>query len=121
MASQWCFIIDRTAAVDYRFRSATGSPGAARPLAGRTHVIAIIVSSHIEAGLLGGPVIDLQKTSPKLAEYIDKLLQGRAPEKLPIFLYAEKYMINLNTAADLDLEIPVKILSQATIIRETQP
>jgi ABC-type uncharacterized transport system substrate-binding protein len=79
------------------------------------------VSSHIENGLLGGPVIDLQKIAPKLAEYIDKLLQGRPPEKLPVFHYTEKYMINLNTAADLDLKIPVEILSQATIIRETRP
>jgi ABC-type uncharacterized transport system substrate-binding protein len=79
------------------------------------------VSRHIEAGLLGGPIIDQQKVTPKLAEYIDKLLQGRPPEKLPVFRYAEIYMINLNTAANLDLEIPVEIINQATIIPGSQP
>ena len=79
------------------------------------------VSRHIEAGLLGGPIIDLQKVTPKLAEYVVKILQGRPPEKLPVYLYTEKFMINLNTAADLDLQIPDEVISQAEIIRENRP
>ena len=79
------------------------------------------VSRHIEAGLLGGPIIDQQKVTPKLAEYIDKILQGRPPGKLPVFLYTEKYMINLDTAADLDLKIPDDIINQAKIVRKNRP
>ncbi len=76
------------------------------------------VSRHIEAGLLGGPVIDLEIVIPKLVEYITKLLQGRPPWKLPVFLYVEKYIINLKSATDLDLKIPDEIINQAEIVRE---
>ena len=76
------------------------------------------MASHIEAGLLGGPIINQQKIIPKVAEYIDKLLQGRPAKKLPIFQYADKYMINLHTATNLDLKIPEEITRQAMIVRE---
>jgi putative ABC transport system substrate-binding protein len=73
--------------------------------------------SYIEAGLLGGPVIDLEKVAPKLAEYMDKLLQGRDPAKLPIYYYPEEYVINLRAASILRQEIPADITIQAEIIR----
>ena len=73
--------------------------------------------SHIEAGLLGGPVEDFDKVTPKVAEYLDKLLQGRHPASLPIYYYQEKYVINLRTAALIRLEIPEAITRQAEIIR----
>jgi len=73
--------------------------------------------SYIEAGLLGGPALDLEKAAPKLAEYMDKLLQGRDPAKLPIYYYPEKYMINLRAASILRQEIPADITAQAEIIR----
>jgi ABC-type uncharacterized transport system substrate-binding protein len=73
--------------------------------------------SYIEAGLLGGPALDLEKAAPKLAEYMDKLLQGREPVKLPIYYYPEKYVINLHAASILRQEIPADITVQAQIIR----
>ena len=73
--------------------------------------------SYIEAGLLGGPALDLDKVAPKLAEYMDNLLQGRDPAKLPIYYYPEKYVINLRAASILRQEIPAEITAQAEIIR----
>jgi len=73
--------------------------------------------NHIEAGLLGGPVEDFGKVTPKVVEYLDKLLQGRHPASLPIYYYQEKYVINLRTAALIHLEIPEEITRQAEIIR----
>jgi ABC-type uncharacterized transport system substrate-binding protein len=73
--------------------------------------------NHIKAGLLGGPVVDLSKVMPKMAEYLDKLLQGRDPASLPIYYYPEKYVINLRTAALIQLEIPDEITREAEIIR----
>jgi len=73
--------------------------------------------SYIEAGLLGGPALDMDKAAPKLAEYMDKLLQGRDPAKLPIYYYPEKYVINLRTVSILRQEIPAEITAQAEIIR----
>ncbi|HIJ79840.1 MAG: hypothetical protein OEY01_14235, partial [Desulfobulbaceae bacterium] len=74
------------------------------------------LKSHIKAGLLGGPATDLDKTSPKLAEYIDKILQGREPAQLPYFYYQTKYVINLQTASTLKQDIPVDITTNAEII-----
>ena len=73
--------------------------------------------SHIEAGLLGGPVVDLKKVTPKVAEYIDRLLQGRDPASLPIYYFPEQYVINLRAANILQLDIPDSITLQAEIIR----
>jgi ABC-type uncharacterized transport system substrate-binding protein len=73
--------------------------------------------SHIRAGLLGGLVVDEEKVAPKLAEYMDKLLQGRNPATLPIYFYPERYVINLRTVSILQLDIPAEITVQAEIIR----
>jgi len=73
--------------------------------------------NHIEAGLVGGPVEDLGKVMPKVAEFLDKLLQGRDPASLPYYYYQEKYVINLRTAALIQLRIPEEITRQAEIIR----
>ena len=73
--------------------------------------------SHIRAGLLGGLVVDEEKVAPKLAEYMDKLLQGRNPATLPIYYYPERYVINLRTVSILQLDIPAEITVQAEIIR----
>jgi ABC-type uncharacterized transport system substrate-binding protein len=73
--------------------------------------------NHIEAGVLGGPVVDLRKVTPKVAEYMDRLLQGRDPASLPIYYFPEKYVINLRAANILQLDIPDSITLQAEIIR----
>jgi ABC-type uncharacterized transport system substrate-binding protein len=73
--------------------------------------------SYIEAGLLGGPVLDLEKVTPKLTEYMDKLLQGRNPATLPIYYYPEKYFINLRTVRILQQDIPAEITAHAEIVR----
>ena len=73
--------------------------------------------NHIKAGLLGGPVVNRNKTTPKLAEYIDKLLQGRSPEQLPVYYYPEKYVINLRATSILEQHIPEDITAEAEIIR----
>jgi putative tryptophan/tyrosine transport system substrate-binding protein len=75
------------------------------------------VRSHIKAGFLGGAVIDNRKVAPKLAEYIDKILQGRPAFKLPVYHYQEKIIINLNTARGLRIKIPAKIMVQSEIVR----
>ncbi len=72
---------------------------------------------HVQAGLLAGLVVDMDKVSPKLAEYADKLLQGRTPDQLPLYYYSGKMIINLRTASKLRLDIPAEVTSQAEIIR----
>lgn len=72
---------------------------------------------HVRQGLLAGMVVDMDKVSPKLAEYTDKLIQGRAPEQLPYYYYPGKLIINLRTASKLKLHIPEETTSQAKIIR----
>jgi len=62
-------------------------------------------------------VVDMSKVSPKLAEYTDKLLQGRSPEQLPYYYYPGKFIINLRTASKLKLDIPAAVTSQAHIYR----
>ena len=74
------------------------------------------LEKHIKAGLLGGPTTDLQKVSTKLAEYIDKILQGREPSHLPYFYYQSKYTINLRAANILKQDIPTEITGHADII-----
>jgi ABC-type uncharacterized transport system substrate-binding protein len=75
------------------------------------------LKSHIREGLLGGVVVDVEKVTPKLAEYIDKLLQGRNPDTLPIYYLPEKYVINLRAVRILRLDIPAEITAQAEIVR----
>jgi len=72
---------------------------------------------HVRAGLLAGMVVDMEKVAPKLAEYADKLLQGRAPDQLPYYYYSGKLVVNLRTASKLQLDIPVEITSRAEIYR----
>lgn len=72
---------------------------------------------HVEAGLLGGVVIDSPKLYPKVAEYIDKLFQGRAPSHLPLYYYPQKLVVNIQVANSLGMEIPTEVLAQADIIR----
>ncbi|MDH4320715.1 MAG: hypothetical protein OEV73_04375 [Desulfobulbaceae bacterium] len=72
---------------------------------------------HVQDGLLAGLVVDMDKVSPKLAEYADKLLQGRTPDQLPPYYYSGKMIINLRTASKLQLDIPAEVTSQAEIIR----
>ncbi|MDH3394416.1 MAG: hypothetical protein OEL66_10440, partial [Desulfobulbaceae bacterium] len=72
---------------------------------------------HVRQGILAGMVVDMSKVSPKLAEYTDKLLQGRSPEQLPYYYYPGKFIINLRTASKLKLDIPAAVTSQAHIYR----
>ncbi|MFC1512947.1 ABC transporter substrate binding protein [Thermodesulfobacteriota bacterium] len=72
---------------------------------------------HVRKGILAGMVVDMDKVSPKLAEYTDKLIQGRSPEQLPYYYYPGKFIINLRTASKLRLDIPVEVTSQAEIVR----
>ena len=71
----------------------------------------------VSEGLLAGIVIDMDKVAPKLAEYIDKLLQGRSAGQLPDYYYSGKMVINLRSASMLRIDIPPEITSQAEIIR----
>jgi ABC-type uncharacterized transport system substrate-binding protein len=73
--------------------------------------------THIKAGILGGLAVDTNTAIPKLAEYIDKMLQGREPASLPRYYYPGRQIINLRTARILQLEIPQEVLSQAKIHR----
>lgn len=70
----------------------------------------------VRAGLLAGVVVDMDKTGPKLAEYIDKLMHGRPAEKLPFYYYPGKTFINLRTANMLHINIPLEFISHAEII-----
>jgi len=72
---------------------------------------------HVEAGFFGGPMMDMNKVTNKLAEYIDKLLQGRSPCSLPIYYYQDKIIINLRTASILQQDIPADITAQAEIVK----
>jgi ABC-type uncharacterized transport system substrate-binding protein len=71
---------------------------------------------HIELGLIGGPTVDLEHVIPRLAEYLDKILQGRSPEQLKTYQYIPQYVINLNTAKQLEVKIPRRVLRQSDII-----
>ena len=62
-------------------------------------------------------MLDLEKVTPKLTEYMDKLLQGRNPATLPIYYYPEKYVINLRTVRILQQDIPAEITAHAEIVR----
>ena len=73
--------------------------------------------SEVRAGLLAGIVIDIDKASPKLAEYIDKLLQGRSAQQLPDFYYSGKMVINLRSASMLRIDISPEVTLLAEIIR----
>jgi len=75
------------------------------------------VTRHVEAGLLGGEVVDLERLAPKIAEYIDKLLKGQDPATLPYYYLPEKTEINLRAASILKLEIPEEIITNSLIIR----
>ncbi len=69
--------------------------------------------AQIKEGLFGGPTVDEEKTSPKLASYIHKLLHGRQPKSLPIYYVPEKTVINLKAVNILGLTIvrkPTNIL-----------
>lgn len=71
----------------------------------------------IQAGLVGGPTIDHDRTSPKLASYIDKLLHGRKANSLPMYHIPENIIVNLRTVSNLGIELPEEIISMAEIIR----
>ncbi|HIJ79974.1 MAG: hypothetical protein OEY01_15510 [Desulfobulbaceae bacterium] len=71
----------------------------------------------IEAGVLGGSVIDNNKVAPKLAEYFIKILEGRHPSKLPYYYYPAQYMINLKAADILNQQFPPEVSAHAEIIR----
>ena len=75
------------------------------------------LQNHIEAGLLGGTIVDSHKVTPKIAEYFTKILQGRDPSKLPYYYYPNKYMINLRAVNILGQNIPTEVSAQAEIIR----
>ncbi len=70
----------------------------------------------VRSGLFGGLISDEKRIIPKVAEYIDKLLQGRKASTLPVFYYPERYAINLRTASVLQIKIPDEITAQAEII-----
>nr|MBF0221170.1 hypothetical protein [Desulfobulbaceae bacterium] len=71
----------------------------------------------IQAGLVGGPTVDYDKASPKLASYVDKLLHGRKPSSLPIYHISENIIVNLRAVTTLGLDLPEELISQAEIIR----
>ncbi len=70
----------------------------------------------VKAGILAGNVVDLEKVGPKIAEYIDKLLNGRTAKQLPQYYYPGKLVINLRTAQKFGLSIPPEVTSLAEII-----
>ncbi|MEW6220830.1 MAG: ABC transporter substrate binding protein [Thermodesulfobacteriota bacterium] len=72
---------------------------------------------HVQAGLLGGAVMDLEMVAPKVAEYIDKILQGRPPSRLPVYHYPERSMLNLRAVQLLGQDIPPEITAEAAIVR----
>ena len=71
----------------------------------------------VRAGLLAGMVVDTETVPPKLAEYIDKLLQGRSAAQLPDYYYPGEIIINLRAANKLQWDFPAEIISRAEIIR----
>jgi putative ABC transport system substrate-binding protein len=59
--------------------------------------------------------------SRRAAEYVDKILRGVGPQELPIELPATfEFVIELDVAAALDLEIPQAVLDKATELRGGQ-
>ncbi len=74
------------------------------------------VKSHIEKGVFGGPAVDYELVTPKLAEYTIKLLLGRKPSQLPINFLSRKFIINLNTVNILEINIPQDVIDQAEIV-----
>lgn len=68
------------------------------------------LKKHVEAGMLGGIVLNMDVILPKLTEYIDKILKGRNPSQLPIFTSDLKHIINLNVVSKLNVKIPREVI-----------
>jgi ABC-type uncharacterized transport system substrate-binding protein len=74
------------------------------------------VRENIEAGALGGPVINYTYSVKKLANYADRIFQGESPTALPIYFDRTRFTINLTTAAQLGVVIPNDVASQSEIL-----
>ena len=74
------------------------------------------VREHVEMGILGGPTIDYDHFIPEVVSYIEKMLNGRSPEQLPIKYFSRKYVLNLATASRLGIEVPSTTVSQSTVV-----
>lgn len=74
---------------------------------------------HVEAGGLMAHTIDLDDIFRRAADYIDRLLKGADPGKLP-FQQPSKYelVINLKTAKALGIVIPESVLVRADEVIE---
>lgn len=70
----------------------------------------------VRSGILAGTVVDLKKVAPKITEYMDKLLHGRAANQLPHYYYPGKLVINLRTARKLGISISPEVTSLSEII-----
>ncbi|MGB2588942.1 MAG: ABC transporter substrate binding protein, partial [Pseudolabrys sp.] len=74
---------------------------------------------HFEVGGLMAYGPSLADVFRRLASYVDQILKGASPGKLPIYLASRfELLINLTTAKSLGLSIPPSLLLTADEVAE---
>jgi putative ABC transport system substrate-binding protein len=76
--------------------------------------LAAVLAEFVDEGGLMFYGVDLTDLYRRAAVYVDKILKGAKPADLPVQQATKfEFVINLKTAKQIDLTIPVRVLERA--------